>query len=255
MNLPTPIPRPGRFPFARQAQQALQAFLNLVYPPHCALCRAETPPREHLCAACRKTAQRIASPFCEICSTPFEGQIEGPFACPACRENKHDFDCAIVPYLSRGAVRELIHRFKYNHHFHLRHVLAGWLLEALADPRLQALPFDQIVPVPLHPARERDRGFNQARVLAQFLARQTGIPMANALRRTRFTTTQTRLDRETRIENLRNAFEMRHTVEVQNLHLLLIDDVLTTGATVNECARVLKRAGASSVRVVTVARG
>ncbi len=241
----------------QQLRRAGDAFLNLLYPPHCAICKAETPAREHLCPECRKSARAgaVTAPFCHVCSTPFQGQIDGVFTCSHCRERKFAFECAVAPYLTRGVVRELIHRFKYRHQFHLRHVLGGWLAESLADPRLQSPPFDRIVPVPLHPARERERGFNQARVLARFLSKQTGVPLLPGLKRVRFTPSQTRFDREARIENLRNAFRMGHTGDVRNLHLLLIDDVLTTGSTVHECARVLKEAGAASVRVATIARG
>jgi ComF family protein len=109
--------------------------------------------------------------------------------------------------------------------------------------------------VPLHSARLREREFNQADVLARLLARRAGAPVLAALRRIRYTTTQTRLDREERMQNLRNAFRVRQTSRVSGSHLILVDDVFTTGSTVEECARVLKRAGAASVRVVTVARG
>ena len=228
--------------------------LNLFYPPHCAICRTDTSAGEHLCPKCRASASRISSPFCEVCSAPADGQIEGAFTCPSCQERRLHFDCAITAYRSLGVVRESIHFFKYEQKFYLRRVLGEWLADNLEDPRLQA-PFDRIVPVPLHPTRQRERGFNQAKVLAQLLARRAAVPMLDALQRIRYTTTQTRLDRETRIQNLRNAFRMRKSVDVRQLHLLLIDDVLTTGSTVDECARVLKDAGAASVRVVAVARG
>lgn len=151
-------------------------------------------------------------------------------------------------------MRELVHRFKYNGKLHLRHVLTDWLVETLDDPRLQSPGCDRIVPVPLHPTRKRERGFNQAQILAELLARRSGILLADCMKRTRYTTTQTLFDRQQRIENLRGAFEMRQHWDVRNLHLLLIDDVFTTGSTVNECARVLRDAGAASVRVATVAR-
>jgi ComF family protein len=148
-----------------------------------------------------------------------------------------------------------MHRFKYENHFHLRHPLADWLMEAVADERIAARPFDAFVPVPLHAARVRERQFNQADVLARLLARRTGKPIWPALKRIRYTSTQTRLGRDERMENLRNAFRVRHPSAVQSRHLILVDDVFTTGSTVEECARVLRRAGAASVRVVTVARG
>jgi len=230
------------------------AFLDLLYPPHCAICLCKTRAGEHLCAVCRKDAPGIRAPFCDTCSQPFSGRIDGAFICPNCRERRFRFACAVACYQSRGAVRELVHRFKYNGKVYLRDVLADWLAETLEDSRLQTPPCERIVPVPLHSTRERERGFNQALILAEGLARRSGIPLLDCLKRTRYTTTQTIYDRAARMENLRGAFQMRQSVDVRNLHLLLIDDVLTTGSTVDECARVLRDAGAASVRVATVAR-
>jgi ComF family protein len=230
-------------------------LLTLLYPPHCAKCRADTASGVHLCAACAEQARKIEPPFCRQCSQPFEGAIDGDFICSNCRERKLHFDCAVTRYLSRGVVREFIHRFKYDRHFYLRHPLADWMAEALDDDRIRSQPFDAFVPVPLHAARFRERDFNQAEVLAKLLAKRTSHPVLAALRRTRYTTTQTRLDREQRMENLRNAFRVRHVSAVQSRHLILVDDIFTTGSTVDECARVLREAGAASVRVITVARG
>jgi len=242
------------FPIPKLLRGAGSAFLDLLYPPHCAICLNKTHAGEHLCAACRKEAPVVRAPFCNTCSAPFFGQIDGPFVCPNCRDRRFRFTCAVARYQSRGAVRELIHRFKYNGKVHVRGVLVDWLAETLDDARLQTPLCDRIVPVPLHSTRERERGFNQARILAEGLARRSGIPLADCLKRTRYTTTQTIFDREERMENLRGAFQMRQSADVSNLHLLLIDDVLTTGSTVDECARVLTGAGAASVRVATVAR-
>ncbi|MEI8235420.1 MAG: ComF family protein [Verrucomicrobiota bacterium] len=242
---------PPILPFLRRAGGA---FLDLLYPPHCAICRAPTPAGEHLCAACLAQAPALKGALCSVCSAPFSGQISGPFVCPACRERRFAFTCAVSRYRSDGPVRELVHRLKYKQATYLRGVLIGWLAETLADPRLQSPPCERIVPVPLHPARQRERGFNQSRLLAEGLSRQSHIPLADCLRRVRFTPTQTHLDRKERMENLRDAFRMRQNSPVRNLHLLLIDDILTTGSTVDACARVLREAGAASVRVATVAR-
>jgi len=110
------------------------------------------------------------------------------------------------------------------------------------------------VPVPLHPTRERERGFNQASLLSGLLSAQTSIRSQRVLERVRYTTTQTALDRSERMENLHNAFRLRKNADVRGLRVLLIDDVLTTGSTLSECARVLKRAGAISVHAATAAR-
>jgi ComF family protein len=160
----------------------------------------------------------------------------------------------VAAYRGRGIVRNVVHEFKYGRHIHLRHLVARWLHRALEDERVRDLSFDVIVPVPLHAARQRERGFNQAQLLAELLSARTSIPAKPWLERIRYTTTQTALDRAERIENLHNAFRLRKKADVQALRVLLVDDVLTTGATLSECARVLKRAGAVSVYAATVAR-
>ena len=175
--------------------------------------------------------------------------------CPNCEGRTFHFECAFAAYRARGVVRSLIHRFKYDRQYYLRHVLAGWLTEAMESPEIAGAPFDAIVPVPLHPVRKRYREFNQAEVLSVLASKHCGKPVVHCLRRIRNTETQTHFDRKERMENLRNAFELRKTCNVQEMRLLLIDDVLTTGATLNECSRVLREAGAISVRAALVARG
>lgn len=236
-------------------RQTAGAFLTLLYPPHCAVCGAGLDRGRHLCATCNETARRIKEPFCKTCSQPFDGAIEQEFSCSNCGQRRFHFECAVTCYQSRGIVRELLLRFKYQGEYYLRHPLGEWLADGLADSRITAEKFDCLVPVPLHPARERERQFNQARTLAKILGRRAGAPVLDCLRRVRKTPTQTRFDRAERMENLRNAFKMRNNMSVQGKHLILIDDVFTTGSTVDECARVLKKSGAKSVRVLTVARG
>ncbi len=237
------------------ARTVIEPLLSLVYPPHCANCGGDVACGEHLCEPCRNRARRIVPPFCSTCSQPFDGAIDGTFICANCEQRNLHFDCAVAAFRSRGVVREFIHRFKYQRQFHLRHPLVDWLAAGLDDPRMKSQPIDAFVPVPLHPARQREREFNQAGVIASLVGRRIGIPVADCLRRIRYTTTQTRFDRIERMENLRNAFELRHSADVRNKHLVLVDDVLTTGATVDECARVLRKAGTASIRVITVARG
>jgi len=236
-------------------RQAAGAFLTLLYPPHCAICGAGLDRGQYLCTACNGTARRIEPPFCKTCSQPFHGAIEQEFSCSNCGQRRFHFECAVACYQSRGIVRELLIRFKYQGEFYLRHPLGDWLAEGLADPRIAPEKFDCLVPVPLHPARERERQFNQAKELAKILQRRTAAPLLDCLKRVRKTTTQTQFDRAERMENLRNAFKMRDNRSVEGKNLILVDDVFTTGSTVDECARVLKKAGANSVRVLTVARG
>lgn len=231
------------------------AAAELLYPPLCVGCEASVETGHYLCAPCRERAQPIRAPSCQRCSQPFAGAMSGSFTCAECARRKFAFECAVSCYRSRGIVRDLILRFKYQHCHYLRRPLASWLAETLRDERIRRQPADALVPVPLHPRRERQRGFNQAAALCQLLARPARLPVWPALRRLRWTETQTRFERAERLENLRGAFAARPRRPVRGAHLLLVDDVFTTGSTVDECARVLRAAGAASVRVLTVARG
>lgn len=232
----------------------LGAIASLLYPPVCAICGANVRAGEHLCNQCEPKVVRIVAPFCQKCSEPFEGAISHEFMCANCAHRTIHFDAAIAAYRSRGVVRQIIHDFKYRRQIYLRQLVARWLRSALDDARLRDCQFDIIVPVPLHPARQRERGFNQAALLAELLSARISIQSKPALERIRYTTTQTALDRAERMENLHNAFRLRRKMDVRGLQVLLIDDVLTTGSTLSECARILKRAGAISVHAATAAR-
>jgi competence protein ComFC len=239
---------------ALQKFELLEAAVSLLYPPVCTICGSSIRAGEYLCDQCEAKVVRIVAPFCQKCSEPFEGSITDAFTCANCAHRAIYFDAAVAAYRGRGIVRQIIHEFKYGRQIHLRHLVARWLHGALDDERLCGLRFDVIVPVPLHPARQRERGFNQASLLAELLSAQTSIPAKPLLERTRYTTTQTALDRSERMENLHNAFRLRKNVDVRGLRVLLVDDVLTTGSTLNECARVLNRAGAFSISAATAAR-
>ena len=234
--------------------ELLEAAASLLYPPACTLCDGNTRAGEYLCEQCEAKATRIVAPFCQQCSEPFEGAITSAFTCANCSHRSIYFDAAVAAYRGRGVVRQIIHDFKYGRQAHLRHIVARWLCEALDDERLRGRQFDLIVPVPLHPTRQRERGFNQADLLAKLLSARISIPCKPVLERIRYTTTQTALDRTERMENLHNAFRLRKNTDVRGLQVLLIDDVLTTGSTLSECARVLKRAGAISVHAAMAAR-
>jgi competence protein ComFC len=238
--------------FARP--RIVEALTSLFYPAACVGCAANIERSDYLCADCERRAPRIVPPFCAKCSEPFPGAITQTFSCANCEHRTLHFDCAVAAYRSRGLVRKLVHDFKYGHQRHLRHPLTRWLRESLDDPRLRGRHFDLIVPVPLHPARERERGFNQAALLAELLASAAGVPSRPVLERIRYTTTQTAYDRSERMENLDGAFRLRKNRDVRDLRVLLIDDVLTTGSTLSECARVLKAAGVVSVHAATAAR-
>ena len=255
----------------RALRPLTRAITGLMFPPRCVACRLpfdEEAPRAEirawLCKTCASNVIPVEPPHCERCGEVFDGAFSAAFRCSNCDGRKFDFEFAIAGCLARLVARELIHRFKYSGHLHLRGALATLTLRALEDPRLAAEDLSHwlLVPVPLHATREADRAYNQSRELCQRLSALTGIPTADVLERTRATQAQAKLDRAERQKNLRGAFRVRppgrwrQAVSVKGRSILLVDDVFTTGATTNECARVLRREGeAEKVVVITVARG
>ena len=151
-------------------------------------------------------------------------------------------------------MREIIHRLKYNSERWLAKPLAEWMTPLREDPRLQGVTVDLLIPVPLHPLRERERGYNQAALLADALGKSWQIPVAAALQRNIATETQTRFDRKQRMKNLRGAFRVSKPERIAGKTILLVDDVFTTGSTLDECARTLLDAGSSAVWCATAAR-
>jgi competence protein ComFC len=187
--------------------------------------------------------------FCSSCRTPFQNSfpLDAAGRCALCRSGLRGFDAAYSFGAYEGVLRELIHLYKYGKIRTLAQPLSGWLAQAL--PRDEA--FDATVPVPLYWRRRLQRGFNQAELLARGLSRRTGIPVIRALGRVRPTPTQAGLSNSSRRQNVAQAFRSR---SVQGKRILLIDDVMTTGATAAACALALKQAGARRVALLTVAR-
>jgi ComF family protein len=236
-------------------------MLDLLYPPSCALCRTGLSHAKSLCPACAGDLPRIAEPFCETCGEMFTGMIDRTFDCPNCANLSFSFEFARPVMLRDERTLDLVHRLKYNREIHLAPELAVLAHEAFADPRFApalegAWP---LIPVPLHPKRLRWRHFNQAAEIANPLARLAGSAVLHALRRVRPTDTQTLLSRHKRMANLRGAFAVtrqgREWIARHPAGAVLVDDVLTTGSTVNECAKTLKKAGIQRIFVVTVMRG
>lgn len=229
-------------------------FFSLFFPSHCAGCSKRVDAGNDFCGECAGAIEFIGPPRCQVCSQPFSG-LAGEFECPNCRGAAFHFECAVSVVRSRRVIRELIHRVKYSREIWITQTLGRILAKGLADPRLAGQSFDALVPVPLHAKRLREREFNQAAVLAKHLSKSSGIPVSDVLLRRRYTGTQTALDRAERRQNLRNAFSLRKNSNVTDQNLLLIDDVLTTGSTLDACAAVLLEQGAESVRALTLARG
>jgi ComF family protein len=239
------------------AQSWLNAVIGFFYPEVCQLCeehRAFTKDG-FICSKCWSQVRFIRPPFCERCGLPFEGDITTTFECANCREMELHFSSARSAVVAKTAVLEIIHRYKYQRQLWFEPFLTDLLLrEAL--PVLRNQKWDFIVPVPLHPVKEREREFNQAERLANHLSNATKIPLnEKLLHRVALTLTQTRLTKEQRAKNMRGAFAIRDKVKLNGERIILIDDVFTTGATTSACAKVLRAAGAGDVCVWTVARG
>jgi ComF family protein len=245
----------------------LHYLINFFYPPRCAACdiRLGSDARSRLCAQCHSRIDRMPEPLCEVCGIPLA--VIHPDAHDAeaiewgtnCRTAPPDFTRAraVVRYRhdagddEREVVPSIIRRHKYG----LDQSLAYALAECLGDQLPLDAEYDVVIPVPLHRGRLRWRGFNQAAMLAVAVAGRLGRPLdLSTLTRVRPTPPQTMQNRAERSKNLRRAFAVRRPARVANRRILLIDDVMTTGATADECARTLIAAGARRVDVLTLAR-
>jgi len=235
----------------------LDVGLGFFYPEACQLCGNEraTARDGFVCARCWLQVRFIKPPFCERCGLPFEGDLTMPFECTNCREMELHFSSARSATVANGVVLETIHRFKYQRQMWFENFLAGLFLRE-AVPALRDQNWDLIVPVPLHPVKQREREFNQAERLARHLGAAIKIPLnPKLLQRVTPTATQTLLTRQQRTANMRGAFAVRPGTGLNGERVILVDDVFTTGATTSACARALLTAGAGEVCVWTVARG
>jgi len=236
-------------------------FLDLVFPRLCPGCGHALGHRHQpqLCASCASQLHRLEPPFCAACGEKFHGLTMPGQRCANCHGRDLAFDFARSSFYAQGLLRDLVHRLKYQRALHLAPLLAHLLEQNLEDPRIQARNDWVLVPVALHARRERARRFNQAAELAQLTAACRGWASCDALCRSRPSIPQADLDREDRLRNLRGAFALRNSAwirrQLDEAPVLLVDDVLTTGATAHECAKVLKEnANVSKVVVVSVAR-
>ncbi len=231
-------------------------FIDFFLPPKCPLCGDITVgSREGLpCAVCMSRIRFIAHPRCPLCGRGYAADAGEDHLCSTCQTEGRRFHKArsLGPY--EGLLLEAIARFKFRGVAYLAHPL-GTLLADYADPDFPFQEIDVVIPVPLHPQRLRARGYNQSLLLARHVSRRRSLPLNfTALVRTRPTVPQTQLSGPERRENIRGAFEVKDADPVRGKKILLVDDVFTTGATVQECTRVLLRAGAARVDVLTLAR-
>jgi ComF family protein len=235
----------------------LNPALALLYPEVCQICKDEpaTPREGFVGRNCWSQVRFIRPPFCERCGLPYEGDITTTFVCSNCHDLKLHFTSARSAVVAKTVVLEAIHQYKYSRALWFENFLADLLIRE-ATPILRAQGWHSIVPVPLHSLKEREREFNQSALMARQLSKATSIPChEKILHRVLPTATQTHLNRDKRADNMKNAFAIRPGAKLDGQRIVLVDDVFTTGATTNDCARALRQAGASEVCVWTVARG
>lgn len=223
--------------------------LNFLLPPQCPLCKEIVGQHYTLCRECWAHLQFITSPKCSLCGVPLSG-VDQDMPCEVCVEKAPVYNKAFAPLVYNDALKKLILRFKNYDSLHYTPIFVNWM------QRLVPESIDLIVPVPLHWRRFFVRQYNQSAELAKLLSKNTQIPCElNILKRNRYTASQGHKNRQERYDNLHQAFSVNDSVQqLFGKRILLIDDVLTSGATVSACTKILKKAGAQEVYVLTIAR-
>jgi len=237
----------------------LDAFFSLFFPSPCRVCQGPlTIHRSLICGSCWNKIRMIEGPICSRCGIPFPSVESQAFAthflCGTCRLQEPPFHQARSVGYYEGTLREGIHLFKFGKREEMGRHLGRLMVDHFPqDWGLSAT--DLILPIPLHPGRRRERGFNQSLILAEFVARAFDIPLdARQLVRSRPTLPQSDLPLSEKFVNLKNAFEVRKPERIEGKNILLVDDIYTSGATAQEASKALLKAGAEKVFVYTLAR-
>ncbi|NJD05614.1 MAG: ComF family protein [Methylococcaceae bacterium] len=226
----------------------LESIQEWLYPGSCLLCGGPGSDRLDLCSACRADLPVILH-ACARCGIPLEAEFGGA-VCGACLKKPPAMDSTVALFRYEEPLRLLIHELKFRHQLAVARLLGELLAASMA--RRETAP-QVLIPVPLHPRRFRERGFNQSTEIARIVSRRLGIPLdSRSCCRIRLTAPQTTLPAEQRRRNIRNAFRIDGRPNFG--HAAIVDDIVTTGATVNELARTLRRAGARRIEVWAIAR-
>lgn len=236
-------------------RRGFRELLDILLPRLCCGCVGRIiEPEAIVCRSCLSRVPALFEPICILCGCP-DARITEVGRCKACPPGKAWFQKARACTTFAGMAQEIVHRLKYHRQPQYARIMVDAML-ALQNTEAKTLfAADLIVPVPLHSVRRRERGFNQTEVIAKLLSEKTGIPFTGrALVRIRPTTSQIRLKKRARRKNVENAFQCGQPDLVYGRRILLVDDVYTTGSTVNECARMLMLAGAESVECIAYAR-
>ena len=235
-------------------KKILNYFINFFFPKVCSCCKQNLSSSYdgNICDKCLKKLPKNDGLKCSICDVKIQSQKH----CYDCSHNKNYFDLIKAPYRYEKSLKMLIHNFKYSNRFFLAKDLADAMLKIILENNWDKQT-DIIIPVPLFITRKFFRGYNQAALLSKHISKKTNIPYNNKiLIRKMYTKAQFLLNRKARQENLQQSFYVnnKYSNELKNKNILLVDDIVTTCATVNSCAKVLKQAGAKKVFVISIAR-
>lgn len=232
----------------------LDKLQDVIFPTKCPICFSIINPEGQFCFECWGNIYFISDPSCQRCDYPFEFDIGADSLCASCIEQEHYFNRAISVMKYGDASKRIIHKLKYADKIHIAKNIASLMYSKLNKEGIAA---DFIVPVPMHRKKIRKRLYNQSALIANHLSRISNIPiLANALKKIKHHSPQTGLRRELRKSNIKNTFSINreYVSDIHNKALLLVDDVYTTGATVDECSRILKQSYCSEVNVITLTR-
>lgn len=242
-------------------KELLTSCIDLAFPQNCHTCstifsRGTRAFDRHLCLDCSSRMKKAPVNSCSLCGS-FLTDISGSsrLLCRRCLQKPPAYEQLICCYSYEGAAQELLHQFKYDNRPYLAKTIATLMTNALCDHTNLFCGIDYLVPVPLHPARQREREFNQSQLLAEALSAYFEKPVVMALKKIKNTVSQTFLDPEKRSLNLQNAFSVATSQSLTNKNILLIDDVVTTASTVRTAALALKSANPQKISVLAFAKG
>jgi len=229
---------------------------DIILPLRCLACTEiiNSPVERLLCSSCQEKIVLIFAPFCPICGLPFPNSPAGSHICSNCLENEPFYTKARAVVSFETIMMDAIHKFKYGRSIPTGEALSLFMA-AFPFPDFDFTQYDLLIPVPLHIKKLRERGFNQSLLLAKALGKKYKLSVDfSSLKRSKFTLSQTGLSKSARGKNIKGAFVVKDQEKVSGKDIILIDDVFTTGATINECAQTLLKAGAHNVAALTLAR-
>ena len=236
----------------------LPVIINLLYPAQCRACGEKTSSwDQHICENCQKRIKRRLPPFCVKCGKQISGDPQIQNMCTDCKKEKIYFDHALSVFHYDGVLKELVHDFKYKKVTSLAAGFADLVVDFMKEYSM-AKDTDIILSIPMHPWRLFKREVNASDILAKNIAKRLGRRYSTKiLKKIKNTPPQSKLPRSERINNIKYSFSIHKNkeTEIKDKNILLVDDLLTTGSTVNECARLLKGASSGRIEVITLARG